>query len=150
MQGLAQAIATRARPILQSPTPGPEESHDKTVPQVTTQADIGSHQPTEGDNSLTPTLSTHTPQSSPTGPTPENTTPAIRVNRTTDTGAAGPEWEGSTTDTHSPTPRIQTFTFQITGQAPCKQRPQGPFLAHFRDPHKGRQHCPTTTNHNLD
>ena len=83
MQGLAQAIATRARPILQSPTPGPEESHDKTVSQVTTQADIGSHQPTKGGNSLTATLSTHTPQSSPAGPTPENTTPATRVNLTT-------------------------------------------------------------------
>ena len=77
MQGLAQAIATRARPILQSPTPGPQESHDKAVPKVTTQTEFGLHQPMKGE--IPPhQLATHTSQSSPTG-----TTPATRSNPTT-------------------------------------------------------------------
>ena len=99
MQGLAQAIATRARPILQSPTPGPQESHDKAVPKVTTQTEFGLHQPMKGGNSPSPTGDTHFPEFTDRHHTGNPIKPYHK-------GAVGPEWERSTTDTQSPIPRI--------------------------------------------
>ena len=74
MKGLAQAIAIRARPILQNPTPGL---------QVTTQFELGQHQPMKGGDSPSPTRSMYTSQSSPAGMTPEHTTSATRSNPAT-------------------------------------------------------------------
>ena len=74
MKGLAQAIAIRARPILQNPTPGL---------QVTTQFELGQHQPMKGGDSPAPTRSMYTSQSSPAGMTPEHTTSTTRSNPAT-------------------------------------------------------------------
>ena len=74
MKGLAQAIAIRARPILQNPTPGL---------QVTTQFELGQHQPMKGGDSPSPTRSMYTSQSSPAGMTPEHTTSTTRSNPAT-------------------------------------------------------------------
>ena len=140
MKGLAQAIAIRARPILQNPTPGL---------QVTTQLGLGQHWPTKGEESPSMTWWMDTSQSSKAGMAPEHTTSATRSNPATQEPQAL-SGKGSLGTPRQKIPRSETFTLQITGPTPCKQRPQGPFLAYLRDPHKSKQQRPTTTNHHFN
>ena len=91
MKGLAQAIAIRARPILQNPTPGL---------QVTIQFELGQHQPMKrGRFPFTDTVDVHFPEF-----TGRDDTRAHHIGNPIQpchTGAAGPEWKRITGDTQS-------------------------------------------------
>ena len=75
---------------------------------------------------------------------PEHTTSATRSNPATQEPQAL-SGKGSLGTPRQRSQGVKTFTLQITGPTPCKQRPQGPFLAYLRGP--TQKQTTTTNNH---